>query len=552
MLYVDNVTMDIPSDVYDVFIRSCFEQLADIETRILDLEQHSQDEASLAAPLDAIIRPAHSIKADAASIGLTSLVTLAHAVESVLIRCRENKHPITNYIADMLLVSFDRIRYLIRTGNTEPNPDVSSDVNRLEQILLTPQPVEDAVIAPTVLDDTSVVSSDAQSIDWMHVPAEKMDMLVDYVGEMLVLNSRLNALVGRSGVPELSVVAEQIESLGGVIRDQVMDMRLMPVGIVFSRFRRMVRDLATRLGKQVDFRIVGDDTELDKTVIEQMCPLLSHLLRNAVDHGIEPPEKRRAVGKSETGTIYLKTVQDGGDVVVSVSDDGAGVDLAVLTKKATDMGYCLLTESDMDEQKLVDLIFLPGVSQCATANDVSGRGMGMSAVRQAVRSLRGTMTVESTPGKGVLFSLRLPLSMTLFLGLEVNCANSGFLFHLESVVECLEESQVELGPEGRGIMNYRGQPLPVLSLRHFFRLGVTLKKPYQIVVVEAALKRYAVVVDCIIGQKKAVFQKMSPALGQVDGVAGMSMTGDGGISLVLDMARIADIIVGDTKSAIAR
>ncbi|WP_051260970.1 chemotaxis protein CheA [Desulfovibrio inopinatus] len=533
--------MDIPSDVYDVFIRSCFEQLADIETRILDLEQNTDDTAGAASLWDAIIRPAHSIKADAASIGLNALVDLAHAMESAIIRCRDNHEPLSRQTADILLSHFDRLRHLIRTGKDDPNADVSDDVLCLNKIGVFDDFRDEEL---TKQAEEPIVDQGNQRIDWMHVPAEKMDILVDYVGEMLVLNSRLGGLANQAGLADLSIVAEQIESLGGVIRDQVMDIRLMPVGTVFSRFRRMVRDLASRLGKRVQLEMVGEDTELDKTVIEQVCPLLAHLLRNAVDHGIEEPNKRLAAGKSEVGTIHLQTAQEGGDVVLTVSDDGAGVDMEALAQKAIMLGHSLPAQQDSDGMDLVNLMFLPGVTQSVVANDVSGRGMGMSAVMQTVHNLRGSITVNTTPGKGVVFTLRIPLSMTLFLGLEVQCADSRFLLHMESIIECWEIFGKDFDENRGSIFNYRGTALPLVSLRRFFQLDGEALQPNQVVIVEAADSRYAVVVDSIIGQKKAVFQKLSPALGRVDGVSGMSLTGDGNIALILDIARIAEIVAG--------
>jgi two-component system chemotaxis sensor kinase CheA len=329
-------------------------------------------------------------------------------------------------------------------------------------------------------------------------------------------------------------VAEEVERLAALLRDQVLGLRMLPIKVSFPKYRRLVRDAGAALGKDAELVMSGENTELDKAVIEQLNTPCIHLLRNAVDHGIEPPEAREALGKPRRGTISLTAWQDGNDVVIAIADDGAGIDAAKLWSKAVAAGR-LDAGRPFDPAAALELIFLPGLSTAEAVGAVSGRGVGMDAVREGIAALRGRIEVASSPGAGTTFTIRLPVSLAIIDCLEVSCAGEAYYLHLDYVEECLELPPGQLLRHGRGVMDLRGAPMPLVGLRHFFGLGDATPPLSHVVTVRRGDGRAGIVVDAVIGRQQAVLKHLGRALGKVEGVLGGTITESGDMALVVDV-----------------
>ena len=298
-----------------------------------------------------------------------------------------------------------------------------------------------------------------------------------------------------------------------------------------------MRDASTALGKDVDLVMEGENTELDKAVIEQLNTPCIHLLRNAVDHGIESPDVREALGKPRRGVIALSARQEGNDVVIALRDDGAGIDGRKLWQKAVAAGR-LDPARPYDETAALELIFLPGLSTADAVGAVSGRGVGMDAVREGIAALRGRIDVDSTPGAGATFTIRLPVSLAIIDCLEVRLEDETYYLHLDYVEECLELPPGTALRQGRGVMDLRGQPTPLVCLRHFFGLGGETPATSHVVTVRRGDGRAGLVVDGVLGRKQAVLKHLGRALGKVPGVLGGTVTEAGDMALVVDVPEL--------------
>jgi len=368
------------------------------------------------------------------------------------------------------------------------------------------------------------------------------------VGELGIAQTRLATLSKRRGDQELRGVAEEVERLAALLRDQVLGLRMLPIKVSFPKYRRLVRDTCAALGKEAEFVMAGENTELDKSVIEQLNTPCIHLLRNAVDHGIEAPGVRLALGKSCRGTITLSAHQDGNDVVIGIADDGAGIDAEKLWRKAVAAGRVDGSRRP-DPAEALDLIFLPGLSAADAVGAVSGRGVGMDAVRDGIAALRGCIEVASTPGEGTSFTIRLPVSLAIIDCLEVRVVQESYFLHLDYVEECLELPEGLRLDRGRGVMNLRGAPMPLLCLRHFLGLETIRSGHPHVVVVSQGERRVGIVVDEVVGRKQAVLKHLGKALGKVEGVLGGTVTESGDMALVMDVPGLMHAALVEAENA---
>ncbi|MFZ5811879.1 MAG: chemotaxis protein CheA, partial [Thermodesulfobacteriota bacterium] len=316
---------------------------------------------------------------------------------------------------------------------------------------------------------------------------------------------------------------------------------------------RLVRDACARLGKDAELVLSGENTRLDKTLIERLNTPVLHLLRNAVDHGIEPPQARQARGKPGRGRIGLSARQEGNEAVIEIADDGAGIDADALWDRACARGLAD-PGRPMSREERLRLAFLPGVSTAPGVGEVSGRGVGMDAAREGIAGLRGSIGIDSAPGRGTTFTIRLPVSLAIIDCLEVRAGDGLYFFHLDYVEECLEMERGRVAEAGRRILALRGEPLPVLCLTEFFGFGVmdpARDDPAHAVVVRAGGKRFCIAVDEVLGQKQAVLKSLGPALGRIAGILGGTVTEDGHMALVLDVPGLARAALssrtGDTR-----
>ncbi|MCM2293305.1 chemotaxis protein CheA [Allorhizobium sp. BGMRC 0089] len=387
----------------------------------------------------------------------------------------------------------------------------------------------------------------AKTAENVKVPAERLDELMDRVGELVIAQSRLSQLAGSSADIMLRAVSEDVERLSGELRDTMMVLRMVPVGSLFARFRRLVHDLARETGKMIELETEGETTEVDKTVIERLADPLVHLVRNSIDHGLEPPDERHANGKSPTGKVILSARQAGGEVVITIKDDGRGINRDRVRAKAESSGL-IQPGAQLTDQELLQLIFQPGFSTASQITNLSGRGVGMDVVKKTVEALRGIIDIRSEEGRGSEIALRIPLTLAIIDGLLVRVGAGCYVIPLAAVEECLELSlEDDLRSRGRSFISLRDSLVPFLRLRDLFQTG-TEPDPYQkVVVISTGDERIGLVVDQIIGDHQTVIKSMSKLHHDVVTFSGATILGDGSVALILDVTHL--VSVGQNQEA---
>ncbi len=378
----------------------------------------------------------------------------------------------------------------------------------------------------------------------LRVSATKLDELINIVGELVTMQARLSRFAAQSGEIEIAHIAEETERLTSMLRDNTMSIRMLPIEATFARYRRLVRDLAGELGKEIELVTEGGDTELDKGVIDQIADPLVHLIRNSVDHGIESPAERREAGKPPCGRLVLAASHSGSQVLIRVTDDGRGIHPARVRAKAIEKGL-IDAHAELSESEIFALLFRTGFSTAAAVSSVSGRGVGMDVVKRNVEALRGTIDVTSTPGQGTVFTLKLPLTLAIIDGLLVRVAAQHFVFPVAQVLECLEASTADLHCGRREFLEVRGQLVPLVFLERFLRLSTGSGARSQILIAQTAAGHFGFVVDEVIGDHKTVIKQLGPLYRHVEGVSGATILGDGSIALILDADRLAQSAVDE-------
>ena len=373
----------------------------------------------------------------------------------------------------------------------------------------------------------------------VRVPAERLDELMDRVGELVIVHSRLSQLANGSGADlVLRSISEEIERLVSELRDTMMVLRMVPVATLFGRFRRLIHDLARETGKAIELSTEGEATEVDKTVIERLADPMVHLIRNACDHGLETAEERVAAGKPATGQVRLSAHQAGGEVLITIQDDGRGIDRERVRAKAEAQGLIQPGQAVSDSE-LLQMIFHPGFSTAAAVTNLSGRGVGMDVVKRTIESLRGAIDIKSVPGQGSTVVLRIPLTLAIIDGLLVRVGEGRYVIPLAAVEECLELSlEEDLRSRGRSFITLRDRLVPYLRLREMFETGTRPDPHQKIVVIATGAERVGLVVDQIIGSHQTVIKSMSPLHRDVAAFAGATILGDGGVALILDVVQL--------------
>jgi two-component system chemotaxis sensor kinase CheA len=378
------------------------------------------------------------------------------------------------------------------------------------------------------------------NVSSLRVPAARLDQFVDLVGELVTVQARLSELAARNGDQEIVEVSEEIERLTAELRENSMNIRMTPIRGTFEKFRRLVHDLARDLGKNVELTIEGAETELDKTVIDQLGDPLMHLIRNSMDHGIEPPEARTAQGKRPAASIHLSARHSGASVLIGVSDDGRGIDGEAVRRRAVEKGL-VAADATLSEAETYALLFQPGFSTAKTVTDVSGRGVGMDVVRQRVEGLRGTIDVASKAGAGTEVTLRLPLTLAIIDGLLVKVGGASFVLPLASTLECIELTRGDVErANGKHLVNVRGEPVPYIRLREHFHMRGGPPEIEQIMIVETAEGRYGLVVDQVVGDCQTVIKNLGRFYRHVQVVSGATILGNGTVALILDPERLVE------------
>ena len=380
----------------------------------------------------------------------------------------------------------------------------------------------------------------AKTADSIRVPAERLDELMDRVGELMIAQSRLSQVAANSNDTHVKSVAEEIERLAVELRDTTMGIRTVPIGSLFGRFRRLIHDLAQELGKKIELSTAGEETELDKTMIERLNDPLIHLIRNSIDHGLELPSERAEAGKSAAGRITLSARHAGAEVLVSIADDGRGLDRARIQARAEEQGL-LAPGAKLSDGELFQILFQPGFSTAREVTSLSGRGVGMDVVKRAIESLRGKIDVASTPEKGTVVTLRLPLTLAIIDGLLVRVGHGRYVLPLSAVEECVELSlEEDARSRGLSFLNVRGDLVPYLRLRELFNAS-TPPDPYQkVVIVASGEQRVGLVVDQVIGNHQTVIKSLSVLHADSTTFSGATILGDGAVALILDIAHLVD------------
>ena len=380
----------------------------------------------------------------------------------------------------------------------------------------------------------------------IRVGVEKVDQLVNLMGEIVITQAMLMQAAqdeGSMNNERLQNSLHQFERNTRDLQEAVMAIRMMPISVVFSRFPRMVHDLAFKLNKQVDLKTIGDTTELDKGLIEKIADPLTHLVRNSLDHGIELPEKRIEAGKNARGSITLKAFHHGGNVVIEVSDDGAGLNREKILRKAIERG--IQHTNGMSDQEICALIMEPGFSTAEAITDLSGRGVGMDVVKRNIAELGGRVELDSAEGYGTRVTIRLPLTLAILDGLSVAVGAETYIIPLSAIVESLPGSSADIKPVSGGqlVVRVRDEYLPIVALHEIFNIDTKITKPEQgiLVLLEADGKKIALFVDELISQHQVVLKSLESNYRRVPCVSGATIMGDGRVALILDVSALVRV-----------
>lgn len=572
------------------FLIESEELLEGMNQDLVALEQ-APDDTEL---LNRIFRALHTIKGTSGFLNFDPVVRLSHRAEDVLNTLRRSEVEFSRRIMDALLAARDQLSIMLQDIREGGLKDYALDglIAELEAVQKpAPAPsrlgdilVAEGVIAPGALQD--VLQQQAQSgeirkigellvekglasqtdvsnalarqkrqadsviaAQTMRVDVRKLDELIDLVGELVLERNRLFQLsrelsMGRLEMQDLTEAFSQSTARLSFITEELqaagLRARMVPIDTVFRKFPRLVRDVAHNLKKEVDLLVSGEDTELDKTMVEMIGDPLVHLVRNSLDHGLELPDVRESAGKPRKGTIRLEARQEGDQIIISVADDGAGIDPARIAKKAMEKGLVTADRlRTMTTREILDFVFLPGFSTAEKISDLSGRGVGMDVVRSNLTKLNGTIELESKLGAGTTVFLRLPLTLAILPVLLVEVGNEIYALPLRSVVETARIRATELHRfEGSELLHLRGETVPLLRLRQIFKVQYRAdeKGSDKVVILGIGEKRIALLVDNLIGQESTVIKPLGSYLHHCSGIAGATISGDGRVRLVLDPA----------------
>jgi two-component system chemotaxis sensor kinase CheA len=421
-------------------------------------------------------------------------------------------------------------------------PQLQQPIDRglIDQPIIDLPPTEDALKNQSVKDSRKTENS------LIRVDAGKLDQLINLIGELIIAGAGANLVAQNAGASELVEATAVLARLVEEVRDSALTLRMVQIGSTFNRFQRVVRDVAKELGKDIRLEISGGETELDKTVVERIGDPLTHLVRNAMDHGIESAEVRLAQDKPAQGRLRLNAFHDAGSIVIEVADDGGGLNKARILHKAIERG--LVSEGQhLPDQDIFNLIFEPGFSTAEQVSNLSGRGVGMDVVKRNITALRGSVELDSVEGQGTTARIRLPLTLAIIDGFIVGVGNASYVIPQDMVVECIELPAID----GLDYLNLRGEVLPFIRLRELFNYVGTAPRRENVVVVQFAGQRAGLVVDRLVGEFQTVIKPLGKVFGQIGGVGGFTILGSGEVALILDVSGLIKQVVGTRQRAVA-
>jgi len=596
-------------ELLEGFLTETTELLEKLDDDLVALEKTPTDTDLL----NQIFRSIHTVKGASSFLGFDLLVRVTHKTEDVLNRLRKGELLVTPEIMDVVLEATDLVKTLvadIKAGDiidreidetinklipllseqaqqpppAEPEAGPSSETNvaadaatqqsaPAEQSLQPPHPPAPASMPPattTSAPGTAKKAAPPKAADkggddlsdssTVRVDVKRLDDLMNQVGELVLERNRMiqlnqdlqggnsdHVLFGE----EFGKLTKRMNFVTSELQMQVLKMRMIPVEKVFKKFPRIVRSLSRDLGKEVDLQIFGEETELDRSVVDEIGDPLIHLIRNAMDHGLETPDERLAAGKPRTGTLVLAAVHEGNSIIISIKDDGRGIDTERVGRKAIEKG--LITEDQlaaMSQREMFDLIFLPGFSTKDKASDLSGRGVGMDVVKTNIKKLNGLIEIKSEKGMGSEFILRLPLTLAIIQSLLVEVEGEVYSIPLSSVLETLRVDQRQFHVVGgQEVLKLRESVLPLIRLEQVFKVQPSAERDdfCYVVVIGAADKRVGLVVTRLVGQQEVAIKSLGNYLANIPGIAGSTILGDGRVTLIVDPVGMIDS--GDSAAA---
>lgn len=426
----------------------------------------------------------------------------------------------------------------------------ASDERPLGQILVEDSAVPAAVVDAAVERQQQSRQAKAQDSRLIRIDADKLDQLINIVGELVIAGSGTQALAAKAGIPDVVESAASLLRLVEQVRDSALGLRMVAIGATFQRFQRVVRDVSRELGKDIELAISGAETELDKSVVERIGDPLMHLVRNAMDHGIESGMTRVAAGKSARAQVSLNAYHDSGSIVIEVGDDGAGLNVEKIRRKAIERGL-LAASANPTPQEIRQLIFEAGFSTADAVSNLSGRGVGMDVVRRSIEALRGTIEIQSEEGTGTTVLIRLPLTLAIIDGFMVGLGAARYVLPLDVVVECMELSEAHRhAVSEQGFINVRGEVLPVLRLRDAFGISEGAARRENVVVVRFGQIKAGLVVDELLGELQTVIKPLGKLFSYLQGISGSTILGSGEVALILDVPGLIKRVEGARPTGI--
>ena len=544
-----------------VFFTESKNLISSAEHDLQELFEGSRDQTHI----DGVYRAFHTINGNAGMFGFSEIRSIAGFVEAIVDKIREDGDIIPKQTLEIIREAADEIKEFVdarEIGSLDEGEAEGGTVKKLGEILvemgeLTSEQLEEALKGQDkplgeilvkegivgenkiekALEKQRALSSSSHAA--IRVDTAKLDSLVNMVGELVITQTMLNHNESIKGLRDnnLSKIISQLDKITREVQDNVMSIRMLPVKATFQKLIRLARDISKKGGKSVNVRVEGEETELDKTVIDEIGDPLVHIVRNAIDHGIETPSERKEAGKEAVGTVELKAFHQGGNIVIEIRDDGRGLDRDAIIKKAVQKGLISDSKNLVDED-VFNLIFLPGFSTAKTVTDLSGRGVGMDVVKKNIQKLRGKVEIHSFKGKGSVFTIKLPLTLAVIDGMVVQVGGEKYILPTVSIVESLrpERGQVSTVQERGEMVNVRGDLYPLIRLHELFDVEPVNRNPWEAMViqVEGEGKTTCILVDELVGQQQVVIKSLGESFKKIRYVSGGAIMGDGRVGLILD------------------
>lgn len=560
-----NANFDLSSLITEEMITQFISDTADLlevtENNLIQLENEPENAELIGAIFGAI----HSIKGNSGFMGFSEIEEIAMETETILDSVRKKELDADSTIVSILLSNIETMRKRVETLPTQPTTnqtitneeivnlppttesipqvvDTKSEATQSEKPATVEKPLPKPEIqknAPKVEQSISKnIQTQKQDI---RVETIKIDKLFDLVGELITIETMVTKnpdLVGMQ-LPNFVKAANQLNKITRELQEVTMSVRMMPLEGLFNKMKRLVRDVSLKLGKKVELTITGQETEMDKNVIDEISDPLVHILRNSLDHGVEDPEERLANGKSDTGKVHLSARYEGNEILISVKDDGAGIDKERVLRKAEEKGLLQIPAEKMTDKEIFALIFEPGFSTAKQVTDISGRGVGMDVVRKNIEKLRGAIDIESELGKGTTVTLRIPLTLAIMEALLVKVGDETFAIPLMNVSETFRVATNDISKtmDGLEMIKVRDEIMPTFRIHELFKIKPRYNELERgiILITESRNKKFCLFADELIGQQQAVIKGLSDYIGKVPGITGCMILGDGGIGLILDI-----------------